>query len=334
MTTKVALLDDLEGETVAVWPWDRLDDRVSVTPIPHIDNVGELAQALQPYEIVVAMRERTLITRDLVEQLPNLRLLVTTGPGNAALDLQALADHGVVVSGSCYSIDSTVEMTWALLLAASRRIPAQDRAIKEGRWDHLLGPQLWGRTLGLVGLGRIGARVAKIADAFGMRVLAWSENLTAERCAEVGVELATREQLFSESDFISVHILGSERARGYVTASDLARMKNSAYFVNTSRGFIVNEEALVDALKNGEIAGAGLDVFVEEPLARDHPLRSLDNTVLTPHSGYVALDLYQQWGQEIVHNIETYLDGEPANTISPDQPFLDMVKWRWGSQEW
>ncbi|WP_427919209.1 D-2-hydroxyacid dehydrogenase family protein [Streptomyces sp. cg40] len=333
MTTKVASLDDFEGETVALWPWSRLGDRISVTPVPHISDVGELAHRLEPFEIIVAMRERTPITRDLVRRLPNLRLLVTTGPGNAALDLTALAEHGVTVSASCYSVDSTVEMTWALLLAAARRIPAQDRAIKAGRWDHLIGPQLYGRTLGLVGLGRIGSRAARVAQAFGMRVTAWSENLTAERCAEVGVELATREGLFGESDFVSVHILGSERARGYVTAADIARMKKSAYFVNTSRGFIVDEAALVDALAAGAIAGAGLDVFVDEPLPEDHPLRGLGNTVLTPHSGYVAVDLYEQWGREIVHDIETYLNGEPANTISPEQPFLDMARWRWGSQD-
>ena len=329
---RVAVLDDQAGESLELWPWERLGERVSVTPIAHQEDRAELAGLLQPFDIVVVMRERTLIDRQLVEQLPNLRLLVTTGPGNAALDLQALVDHGVVVAGSCYSIDSTVEMTWALLLAVSRRIPAQDRAIKEGRWDHLLGPQLWGRTLGLVGLGRIGARVAAVGQAFGMRVMAWSANLTSERCAEVGVELASREELFGESDFISIHINGSATARGYVTAEDISRIRPTAYLVNTSRGFIVDEEALVGALQSGRIAGAGLDVYVEEPLPRDHPLRGLSNAVLTPHSGYVAIDLYRQWGSEIVDDIEGFLDGNPINTINPDQPFLDMVTWRWGSQ--
>lgn len=330
--TKIATLDDFEHETIDLWPWHELGDRVSVTPFPHIADTDDLAKALEPYEIVVVMRDRTPITRELLDKLPNLRFLAITGPGNAALDLVAAGDKGIPVSASCYSIDSTVEMTWALLLAVARRITAQDRSIKEGRWDHMVGPQLWGRTLGLVGLGRIGGKVAKVAQAFGMRVLAWSENLTAERCAEVGVELATRQQLFTESDYVSIHILGSERARGYVTGADIAAMKPTAYLVNTSRGFLVDEPALVTALHSGAIAGAGLDVFVQEPLPVDHPLRSLPNTVLTPHSGYVARELYEQWGRETIQNVAAYLDGTPINTITAEQPFLDMTKWRWGSQ--
>jgi phosphoglycerate dehydrogenase-like enzyme len=329
---KVAILDDFEHETIDLWPWERLGDRVNVTPFSHIADPDQLAGALQPFEIVVVMRDRTPITRELLDKLPNLKFLTITGPGNAALDLSAAADKGVPVSASCYSIDSTVEMTWALLLSVARRITAQDRAIKEGRWDHMVGPQLWGRTLGVVGLGRIGSKVAKIGQAFGMRVIAWSENLTAERCAQVGVEYATREQLFAQSDYVSVHILGSERARGYVSRADIEAMKPTAYLINTSRGFIVDETALGDVLKTKRIAGAGLDVFVEEPLPANHPFRSLSNTVLTPHSGYVAVELYQQWGMETMDNIEAYLNGAPINTIGPEQPFLDMAKWRWGSQ--
>jgi phosphoglycerate dehydrogenase-like enzyme len=333
MAVKVASLDDYQQVTPRLWPWDRLGSRVEVTAFDrHIADVDELAKTLEPFEIVVAMRERTPFTRELIARLPNLKLLVTTGPGNAVFDMQALDDHGVVVSASCFAVDSTVEMTWALLLAVSRNICREDRAIKEGRWQHTIGPQLWGRTLGVVGLGRIGQRVSQVAKAFGMVVQAWSQNLTAEACEAAGVRLAARDELFSTSDFVSVHILGSERARGYVTAEDIANMKPTAYLVNTSRGFIVDEEALVEALRENRIAGAGLDVYWQEPLPVDHPLRSLDNTVLAPHGGYVVYDLYEQWGKEIVHNIETYLDGAPESVITAEQPALDMLTSRWGSQ--
>jgi len=324
MPVRVASLDDHEGVTVASWPWERLGDRVEVVAVPHVEGEEDLIAALTPFEVVVAMRERTPLPRAVVERLPALRMVATTGPFNGVLDLAALEDHGVVVSGSCYSASSTAEQAVALLLAVTRRIPAQDRSMKEGRWEHLVGPELWGRTLGVVGLGRIGAMVAKVGLAFGSRVIAWSENLDAGRCAEVGVELATREELFATADFVTVHVRGSERAVGYVSAADLARMKPTAYLVNTSRGSVVDEEALVGALLSGGIAGAGLDVYATEPLPVDHPFRGLANVVLTPHSGYVAAGLYARWGEELVDAIGAYLDHRPVNLITTDAPLLDL----------
>jgi phosphoglycerate dehydrogenase-like enzyme len=324
MPVQVASLDDHEGVTVASRPWERLGNRVEVVAFPHLEGSEELVAALGSFEIVVAMRERTPLPRAVIERLPALRMVATTGPFNGVLDLAALEDHGVVVSGSCYSASSTAEQAVALLLAVTRRIPAQDRSMKEGRWEHLVGPELWGRTLGVVGLGRIGAMVARVGLAFGMRVIAWSENLEAERCAEVGVEPVGREELFAAADFVTVHVRGSERAVGYVGADDLARMKPTAYLVNTSRGTVVDEEALVEALVAGRIAGAGLDVYATEPLPIGHPLRGLANVVLTPHSGYVASGLYERWGEELVDAIGAYLDGRPVNLITAQAPLLDL----------
>lgn len=332
MGIQVASLEDYQLVTSSLWPWSRLGDEVEVTAFQdHVHDVAELARRLKPFEIVVAMRERTPITRELVERLPNLRLLVTTGPRNGVFDLKALSDHGVVVSASSYSIDSTVEMTWALALAVMRHIPAEDRVIREGGWQHAIGTQLWGNTLGIVGLGRIGSRVAAIGRAFGMHVIAWSRNLTQERCAEVGVELSTREQLYAEADVVTVHVANREGSLHAVSAGDLAQMKPTAYFINTSRGYIVDEEALVAALRDGRIAGAGLDVYQQEPLPLDHPLRRLPNTVLSPHSGYVVSEMYERWGEEVVDNIQAYLNGAPINVITPEKPALDMRSSRWGS---
>jgi phosphoglycerate dehydrogenase-like enzyme len=333
VVVKVASLDDYPGVTATLWPWEDLGDRVEVTEFrERVDDVDRLVEMLEPFEIVIAMRDRTEFSRELIERLPNLRLLCTTGPGNASFDMQALADRGILVTGSSVNLDTTVELAWGLMLAVARNIVAEDQSIRNGGWSHTVGPELFGRRLGIVGLGRSGSLMARIGQAFGMRVTAWSVNLTADRCAELGVEMVGRSELFSESDYISVHVLGSPRAVKYVTADDIKRMKPTAYLVNTSRGFIVDEDALVDALRENRIAGAGLDVFVHEPLAPDHPLRTLPNTVLSPHHGYVATGLYEQWGRELVSHIGAYLDGAPVNLLTPEQPFLSGPEWWWGTR--
>ena len=248
----------------------------------HLASEDDLAARLAGCQVVVAMRERTAIGAALLDRLPDLRLLVTTGMANAALDVDAAAARGVTVCGTGGILTPTSEHTWGLILALLRHIPADDATMRAGGWQTRMGDDLAGRRLGLVGLGRLGALVARVGLAFDMDVVAWSANLTAERCAEVGVRLVGRDELFATSDVVSVHLVLGDRSRGLVGAADLARMRPSAVLVNTSRGPIVDEAALVAALRDGGIAGAALDVYDDEPLPADHPLRALPNTVLTP----------------------------------------------------
>jgi phosphoglycerate dehydrogenase-like enzyme len=314
--TKVALLDDFQDVGRAMGPWSRLDGRVEVTAFT--DSIlGEdaLADTLAPFEIVVAMRERTAFPRSLVERLPNLRLLVTTGMGNAAIDLAALHERGVTVCGTGSSSASTLELTWALLLAVSRHLCEEDRSVREGGWQHTIGPELAGRTLGLVGLGRIGSMMVPVAAAFGMKVIAWSQHLTREDARAAGAERVEKEDLFARADFVSVHYKLGERSVGIVGAAEIAVMKPTAILVNTSRGPLVDDDALLVALVQGRIAGAGLDVYDQEPLPADHPLRSAPRTVLTPHIGYVATGLYERWWREIVEDVEAFLGGDPIRVI-------------------
>jgi phosphoglycerate dehydrogenase-like enzyme len=313
---KVAVLDDYQDVARTMGPWERLGDRVELTVFTDHLAPDEVAGALEPFDAVVAMRERTPFPPSLLARLPNLRLLITTGLRNAAIDVGAATERGVVVSGTNATGSSTAELTWALLLAVTRHVCEEDRAVREGRWQHTIGPELAGRTLGLVGLGRIGTRMAAIARAFELRVIAWSPNLTAERAAEAGAEGVSRERLFAEADFVSVHLVLGDTTRGLIGPDDLARMKPTAYLVNTSRGPIVQEAALIEAVRDGAIAGAALDVYDVEPLPPDHPLRSLPNTVLTPHVGYVATGVYEQWWREVVEDVEAFLDGAPVRVVA------------------
>jgi phosphoglycerate dehydrogenase-like enzyme len=313
---RVAVLDDYQDVARAFGPWDRLEGEVELTVFTEWMPEEERVERLEPFDLIVAMRERTPFPRTLLERLPNLKLLVTTGPGNAAIDMAAARELGIVVSGTGGPRASTMELTWALLLAVSRHVVAEDRAIREGGWQHTIGPELAGRTLGLVGLGKIGSRMAAIANAFEMRVLAWSQNLTPGRAEAAGAEAVSKERLLAESDFVSIHVVLSKRTRGLLGAEELALMKPTAYLVNTSRGPIVDEQALLAALRDGTIAGAGLDVFNIEPLPRDHPFRSAPNTVLTPHIGYVATGVYESWYREVVEDIAGFLRGEPVRVLN------------------
>jgi phosphoglycerate dehydrogenase-like enzyme len=315
---KVALLDDFQDVGRTLGPWARLGARVEVTAFTEpIRGEDALAATLEPFEVIVAMRERTGFPRSVIERLPNLRLLVTTGMANAAIDLDALRERGVTVCGTTGSIAATLELTWALLLGVSRHLCEEDRAIRAGAWQHTIGPELAGRTLGLVGLGRIGSAMVPVARAFGMEVIAWSENLTAESAHAAGAEHVAKEQLFASADFVSVHYKLSGRSRGIVGAREIAGMKRTAFLVNTSRGLLVDTPALLEALHDGRIAGAALDVYDEEPLPVDHPLRSAPRTLLSPHLGYVASGAYERWWREIVENVEAFLDGDPIRVVGP-----------------
>jgi phosphoglycerate dehydrogenase-like enzyme len=312
----VALLDDFQDVGQTLGPWQRLGRQVEVTRFTEaIKEIDALAAALEPFEVIVAMRERTAFPRELVARLPNLRLIVTTGMGNAAIDLEALRDHDVVLCGTTGASGATLQLTWALLLAVSRHVVAEDRAIREGRWQHTLGPELDGRTLGLVGLGNLGRAMVPVARAFGMEVIAWSQNLTAEAAEEAGVTRVEKRELFERADFVSVHYKLSERSRGLVGADELRAMKPAAFLINTSRGPIVDSAALLEVLRDGLIAGAALDVYDEEPLPIDDPLRSAPRTVLTPHIGYVATGTYERWWAQIVEDVEAFLAGSPVRVI-------------------
>jgi phosphoglycerate dehydrogenase-like enzyme len=261
------------------------------------------------------MRERTPLPRSLIERLPNLEHLVTSGMRNLAIDLGAAKDRGIVVTGTPILPYPAAEHTWALILSLAKRVPADDRNVRGGQWGTALGVGLHGKTLGTVGLGKLGAQVARFGLAFGMRVIAWSPNLTSERCAEIGVALASKEALFREADFVTIHLQLSARSRGLVTGADLKRMKPTGFLINTSRGPIVDEPALVAALEGGVIAGAALDVFDVEPLPSDHALRRLPNTVVTPHQGYVTVENYRSSFAGAVANIRAWLDGRIVNSL-------------------
>jgi phosphoglycerate dehydrogenase-like enzyme len=316
MPVSVALLDDYQDVGRALGPWDTLGDAVEVTAFRHhIADDEALIAALEPFEVIVAMRERTPFGRARLERLPNLRLLVTTGRANASIDVGAARALGVVVCGTDGLAAATYELTWALILAVTRGVVAEDRAMRAGGWQHTLGIELAGRTLGVAGLGRLGRQVARIGQAFEMRVIAWSQNLDTARAEAIGVEAVSKERLLGESDVLTIHLKLSDRTRGLFGTDELALMKRSAYLVNTSRGPIVDEAALVSALRGGTIAGAALDVYDLEPLPADHPLLSAPNTVLTPHIGYVARSNYEVFWRDVVEDVGAYLAGAPVRVV-------------------
>lgn len=323
MTVRVAVLDDYQAVARDYADWDALPADVEMFH-EHIADRAELVRRLEPYEVIAAMRERTPFPREVIEALPNLKMLVTTGMRNAAIDLTAASEHGVVVTGTGSSSEAdrswqpTAELTWGLIFAITREIPQEDRRVREGGWQQSVGVELGGRTLGVLGLGRLGAQVATVGRAFGMEVIAWSENLTDERARAVGVERVGFEDLFGRSDVLSIHTVLSKRTRGLVGAEAIGLMKPTAYLINTSRGPIVDEAALRTALHEERIAGAGVDVFEREPLPADHPWRSVPRAVLTPHIGYVTRGTYETFYAETVENIRAYLAGEPIRVLNPD----------------
>ena len=313
--SRVAVLDDYQDVAPTIVAWPASVDVVSFTD--HLVDDDALVARLQGFDIVVAMRERTAFPRAVLERLPDLRLLVTTGPRNAAIDVGAATDLGIVVSGTWGIVSNTVELTWALILAVARRLPEEVAAVRSGAWQQAIGVDLNGKTLGLVGLGNIGSQVARIGEAFGMGVIAWSANLTDERAEGVGARRVEKEELFRRSDVVSVHLVLSDRTRHLIGPDELALMKPTAFLINTSRGPIVDDDALINALERGTIAGAGLDAFVTEPLAADHPYRRLPNVIATPHIGYVTENCYRIFYDQIVEDITAFLDGKPVRVLAP-----------------
>ncbi|MFL9982641.1 D-2-hydroxyacid dehydrogenase family protein [Paraburkholderia sediminicola] len=306
---KVAVLDDYQNVALSVADWSPLKNLADVTVFnDHVADIGSLIQRLQPFDVVCVMRERTPLSRVVIEGLPNLKLIASTGPGNVSIDQEAAAERGIEIRHTGYSSTPTIEMTWALILAMARNIPLENQSVRQGGWQLSLGEELAGKTLGLLGLGHIGSAVGIIGRAFRMNVIAWSENLTEERAAEKGVQRVSKDVLFSTADFLSIHVRFSERTRGLVGATELALMKPTSRLINTSRGAIVDNAALLRALTTGQIAGAALDVYDVEPLDNPHPLRELPNVLATPHIGYVSKDLYRTFYGDTVQNIVRWLD--------------------------
>jgi phosphoglycerate dehydrogenase-like enzyme len=313
---RIVLLDDYQGIALDYGGWDRVPDEwEKVALCQHIADPDELVEALAGAEIVLAMRERTQFPASTLDRLPDLKLLITTGMGNVAIDIPAAQRNGVVVCGTGGHGPATAELSWALILALARKVPAEDANMRRGGWQTTIGTDLAGTTLGLVGLGNLGKRMVPVAKAFGMDVIAWSTNLDPEAARAAGAEPVTKDELFERSDFVSIHYKLSDRSRGLIGAADLALMKSSAFLVNTSRGPIVDTNALLDALEAGTIAGAGIDVYDTEPLPADHALRSAPRTIITPHLGYVTEDTYMVFFNDAVEDVLAYLAGDPVRVL-------------------
>jgi phosphoglycerate dehydrogenase-like enzyme len=317
-TIKVAVLDDYQHNAESLADWSTLS---GVTPVffhDHVSDLDQLVARLEPFAVIVAIRERTGFGADLIGRLPNLRLLVTIGMWNAAIDLEAAKARNIIVSGteSRGGFDATPVLTWTLILGIMRNLQVEAASVRGGGWQVGMGVDLPGKTLALLGLGRIGQAVARYGNAFKMRVVAWSQNLTAEKAAPHGVKYVDKEELFRQADILSVHLKLSERTRGLVGEHELRLMKPTAYLVNTSRGPIVSESALIEVLRSGTIKGAALDVFDQEPLPVSHPFRFLPNVLATPHVGYVTEDTYLTAFREIVEDIRAWLDGNPIRIMN------------------
>ncbi|MDQ0315807.1 D-2-hydroxyacid dehydrogenase family protein [Amorphus orientalis] len=320
---RCAVLDDYQNVAADMADWSSLLPEVAVDFIDRPLTAGERAEALAPYSIVVAMRERTPFDAELLSRLPNLKLLVTTGMGNAAIDMDAARRHGIVVSGTRGSVGPAAELAWGLLLAVMRHIPDEQVNFSAGgdRWQLTLGRDLKGKTLGVVGLGKLGSLVAGYGRAFNMRVLGWSRSNTPERSAELGVEYrATLAEMLPDCDVVSLHLTLTPETRGIIGAQELSAMKRDAVIINTSRGPLIDEAALIAALKDGRIGGAGLDVFDAEPLPADHPFRTLPTVVCTPHLGYVTRETYAIYYRDAVDDICAFLAGEPKRILNASNP--------------
>ena len=317
---KIAIIDDYVGNVRDYADWAQLPDDCAVTVYgSHADNADALVARLEPYDIVCCMRERTRFDRAVLERLPNLKLLCSTAPTNAAIDVQAAQDLGIKVCGTGVPDPglATAEVTWALILGLTRQIHVEDANMRAARWQTTMGRDLKYLTLGVIGLGRLGTPVARVGAAFGMNVLAWSPNMTEAHATEAGATLVGKEELLAQSDVVTLHMVLSDKTRDLLDADDLRRMKKDAILVNISRGPLINEAALVQALEEGWIGGAALDVYDQEPLPGDHPLRRAPNTLLTPHIGYATQATYQVFIPDTVENILAYLAGKPIRVMNP-----------------
>jgi phosphoglycerate dehydrogenase-like enzyme len=306
---KIAVLDDYQGVALQFADWSQVKAKADVTVFDdHIVDEDALVERLLPFQVICVMRERTPMRRSLLSRLPNLKLICSTGAANASIDLDCTAERGIEVKNTGYTSNAAIELTWALILASARHLTVENASLKAGGWQRTVGEDLAGATLGLIGLGKIGTAVAKVGLAFGMNVIAWSQHLTAEKAAAADVKYVAKEELLATADFISVHVVLSDRTRDLLGAAELALVKPGAHLINTSRGPIVNEKALLDALAAGKIAGAALDVFDVEPLPPDHPLRTAPNLVATPHIGYVTKGTYKRFYEDTVSNLLEWLD--------------------------
>ena len=313
---KIAILDDYQQVAKQLADWGSLPADSEVDSFAeNIADTNELVRRLQPYDVIVAMRERTRFPAQVIDALPKLRLLVSTGARNPSIDAEACARRKIALCsalGTASAQSSTAEVAWSLILALVKRIAQADKAMRAGGWQEtLITESLAGKTLGVLGLGRLGKHVARYGQAFGMNVIAWSPHLTDERAAEVSVRRVSKEDLFAQSDIVSLHLVSNAATKGIVGPGEIAAMKPTAYLVNTSRGPLIDEQALIRALQERRIAGAGLDVFWTEPLPKDHVVRRLDNVVLTPHLGYVVDDNLKMFYQNAVKNIKSWIAGEP-----------------------
>ena len=306
---KVAILDDYQNVAMQLADWSAVRRHAEITVFnDHLADPVAVVERLRPFDVVCVMRERTPLTREILQRLPSLRLIASTGPRNASIDTQAATDLGISVTATGYDATPTIEFTWSLILASMRRIDREAASLKAGGWQTSLGSNLRGKSLGVVGLGNIGKEVARIGLAFGMKVMAWSQNLTEEKASAAGASLVDKQTLFREADIVTVHLVLSRRTRGLIAAPELALMKPTARLVNTSRGPIVDEPALIEALKERRIAGAAVDVFETEPLPADHPFRKLGNILATPHIGYVTDDLYRTFYGDAAASITKWLE--------------------------
>jgi phosphoglycerate dehydrogenase-like enzyme len=306
---KVAVLDDYQNVALQMADWSAVQDRTDLTVYNyHVADETAIVKRLLPYQVVCVMRERTPLTRQILSQLPNLKLIVSTGKRNASIDAKAAEELGIGIAPTGYSGTGAPQITWGLILAIARNLSRESENFKSGKWQTTIGVDLTGKTIGIIGLGNIGSKIASFAKAFDMNIIAWSENLTEEKAEAAGAKLVTKETLLKEADFVTIHLVLSDRSRGIIQKEDLELMKPSAYLINTSRGPLVNEQALIDILQQNKIAGAALDVFDTEPLPVNHPFRTMENVLATPHIGYVTEDLYKVFYEDTVQAILQWLD--------------------------
>jgi phosphoglycerate dehydrogenase-like enzyme len=308
-TYKIAVLDDYQNAALESADWSVLGQRADITVFKdHLADPEAVIERLMPFDVICVMRERSPVPRNIIERLPNLKLIASTGDGNASIDVAAAVERGIAVVHTGYRSDPAIEFTWALILASARHIVTESNSVRSGGWQKTVGTDLRGKTLGVLGLGRIGSEVARIGRAFGMNLIAWSQNMTPQAAEAAGATLVSKNQLFEQADFLTIHLVLSSRTSGLIGAAELARMKPTARLINTSRGPIVEEQALISVLKNKKIAGAAIDVFDVEPLPPHHPFRTLDNILATPHIAYVSQGLYKTFFEDTVSNIRKWLD--------------------------
>jgi phosphoglycerate dehydrogenase-like enzyme len=306
---QIAVLDDYQNAALESADWSVLRDRADIAVFQdHLADPDAVIELLLPFDVICVMRERTPLPRKVIERLPNLKLIASTGSINASIDVAAAGDHGITIAHTGYRSDPTIEFTWALILASARNIVTESNSVRSGGWQQTVGTDLRGKNLAVLGLGNVGSQVARIGSAFGMKLIAWSQNMPPEAAKAAGAILVSKDQLFEQADILTIHLVLSSRTRGLVGPTELERMKPTAWLINASRGSIVEEQALISALRNKQIAGAAIDVFDTEPLPPSHPFRTLDNVLATPHIGYVSQGLYKTFYEDTVSNIRKWLD--------------------------